>query len=412
MKKTAKFAFLATTLGTSLLLLTGCSTSQKSSTSSQTKTLNVTMGLSEDEWKVMRQDILPDFEKQSGIKVNAIQMESADVQKKLEASAGANKNQIDVIAQDLNTTAKLVNEGLMRDLTADRKIIPAATYAKQKSIGVFGGKTYFLPYRPNVEINYYNQTKFKEYNLQPPKNWDELLNVAKTFQDKEQLGRVGLKFDSSGAAIEIVEFIRSAGGDPLILNDKGSITAFTYLQKLWPYLSPDSQKGTFSTTNTFLAKDEVYYMPNWPFATNIIVGDGGRKDILADAGFAGPKGEVKTLGGEVLGITKSTTKTKEALTFIKYMESKAVQKKLLEKNGWPSFREDVTGAITGWQKPYYQATDQALKVAEPLPNVLYWADETAILNDVLQEICVQRKEIKPTLDKYAQQLKALQNEAK
>ena len=82
MKKTAKFAFLATTLGTSLLLLTGCSTSQKSSTSSQTKTLNVTMGLSEDEWKVMRQDILPDFEKQSGIKVNAIQMESADVQKK------------------------------------------------------------------------------------------------------------------------------------------------------------------------------------------------------------------------------------------------------------------------------------------------------------------------------------------
>ena len=36
----------------------------------------------------------------------------------------------------------------------------------------------------------------------------------------------------------------------------------------------------------------------------------------------------------------------------------------------------------------------------------------AILNDVLQEICVQRKEIKPTLDKYAQQLKALQNEAK
>lgn len=391
----------------SLILLVACGGPTKKAA---TPTLNVTMGLSDEEWKVMNQDVLPAFEKESGIKVNAIQMEAADVAKKLQASVAAKKNDIDVISQDVNTTAQLVADGYMADLSDQTKIIPSSTYPIQKQVGVFNGKTYFLPYRPNVEINYYNKTKFDKYGLQPPTNWDELLTVAKTLKAKEGIGRVAFKM--SGDVIELVEFIRSAGGDPLNLNDAGTITALTYLQKLMPFLSDDTLKGTFSTTNTFLAKDEVYYMPNWPFATNIIVGDGGRKDIHATAGFAGPKKAVKTLGGEVLGVVKGTKNKTAALKFIKYLESKKVQQLLLKKNGWPSFRADVTGTVTGWQAPYYQATDAALKIAQPLPNVTYMPDVNKLINDIFQETCVQGKDVKTVLQDYQPKLAKIKAEAK
>ena len=202
----------------SLILLVACGGPTKKAA---TPTLNVTMGLSDEEWKVMNQDVLPAFEKESGIKVNAIQMEAADVAKKLQASVAAKKNDIDVISQDVNTTAQLVADGYMADLSDQTKIIPSSTYPIQKQVGVFNGKTYFLPYRPNVEINYYNKTKFDKYGLQPPTNWDELLTVAKTLKAKEGIGRVAFKM--SGDVIELVEFIRSAGGDPLNLNDAGTI---------------------------------------------------------------------------------------------------------------------------------------------------------------------------------------------
>nr|WP_308743297.1 hypothetical protein [uncultured Anaerocolumna sp.] len=74
------------------------------------------------------------------------------------------------------------------------------------------------------------------------------------------------------------------------MNDEGSIQAFTYLQKLWPELSENTIKASFSSTNGFLAKDEVYYASNWPYGANIIVKDGGKTEIKAYAGFSGPNG--------------------------------------------------------------------------------------------------------------------------
>lgn len=404
MKKTV---LLGVSLFAALSIVTGCGNGSGKS-SEKDDQLNVTMALSEDEWKVMRNDVLPKFEKDSGIKVNAIQMEAGDVEKKLEAMVNAKKTDIDVIAQDVNTTSKLVYNGLVEDLTENKDIIPEEAFDKQKTIGDYGDKTYFLPYRPNVEINYYNKTKFDEFGLESPTNWDELLNVAKTIKEKDGIGRVAFKLEMSGDPIELVEFMRSAGGDPLVLNDEGSQEAFTYLQKLWPYLSENSLKGTFSTTNGFLAKDEVYYMPNWPFATNIVVGDGGRKDILATSGFEGPKGKVKTLGGEVLGVVKGTEKKDEAIKFIEFMQKKETQEILLEKNGWPSFRTDVKGDETGWQKPYFDATAEALEVAEPLPNVEYWGEVAKMINDIFKETVIDQKEVKPVLDKYADKLQSIQ----
>ena len=367
-------------------------------------TLRVTMALGEEEWEVMRNEVIPGFEEQYGVKVQADQIEAADVIKQIEAMHQAGDMQIDVIAQDANNLTSLVYGGLVEDLSEYTDIIPEEAMGTLAEAGVFDGKTYFMPYRPNAEINYYNTEMFEKYGLTPPTTWDELYETAKTVKEQEGLGRICLKMGLNGDAIELVEFIRGAGGDPLVLNDEGSIEAFTFLQKLWPELSENTTTATFSTTNTYLATDEVYYAPNWPFSANILVKDGGKTTISATEGYAGPAGFVKTLGGEMLGIPVGSKNKDLALKFIEYMESKEVQTLLMKENGWMSFRSDVYGDADEWQKPFLEATQKAMEAAQPLPRVSYWPEAQRAINDAAKEICMNGADVKTTLDKYAAQI--------
>lgn len=382
-----------------LLTLVACGSKEQ-----DVETLKVTMALSEEEWEVMRNEIFPDFEEETGIKVEGIQVEASDVVSQLEAMKNANKMEIDVVAQDVNNTTLLVEKDLVEDLTEYKDIIPEETFGELAESGLFEDKLFFMPYRPNVEINYYNSKYFDQYGLSAPTNWDELLEVAKTLYSEEGTGKVALKIKLSGDVIEIAEFIRAAGGDVLDLRSEGTKIAYTYLQELWPYLSENTLKAGFSSTNDFLAKEEVYYAPNWPFGVNIIVKDGGKEEILTNEGFSGPEGLVKTLGGEVLGITKDTTKKAEAIKFIEYLQSQKVQETLLLKNGWPSFRNDVYGNVEDWQKPYFDSTTKALEKAVALPNVPYWGEINQALNDSLKEIVLDGKNVEETLEKYAESM--------
>lgn len=368
----------------------------------ETRTLNVTMALSEEEWEVMREHIIPAFEEQYNVKVEAIQIEAKDVVKQLQAMDQAGKMGIDLIAQDVNNIATLIANGLVEDLTEHKGIIPAEAIEGLVKAGEYEGKTYFFPYRPNVEINYYNEAKFEQYGLEAPTTWEELLHVAKTLKEKEGVGRVALKIKLSGDVIEIAEFIRQAGGDPLDLMSEGTITAFEYLQELWPYLSEDTLKASFSSTNNFLATESVYYAPNWPFGVNIIVKDGGKEEIKTNSGYAGPNGRVKTLGGEVLGIPVGSPNKDLAIKFMEYLMSKDVQTELVTRLGWASFRNDVYGEVEDWQKPYFESVQEAMEVAEPLPNVPYWSEVNQALNEALSEVVLDGKDVVETLQKYAE----------
>lgn len=397
MNKLWKLGIVSVVCVTLALSLSACG--KKDSSAKDSKTITVTEALSEDEWKVMRNDILPEFTKETGIKVKAIQVEASDVQKKLAAMKGAKNMTIDVVAQDVNSTQGLVQQKLVQDMSINKDIIPKQAIGKIKKSGEFNGKTYFFPYRPNVEINYYNEDVFNKYSLKAPTTTDELYKVAKTLKEKKGQPTVALKLAFKDV-IEPVEYIRAFGGDPLKLTDKGTIAAYEYLQKLWPYLSPDTQKASFDTVNTFLSNGEVDYAPNWPFAVSIVIEQNNKKNIKANSGISGPAGQVKTLGGEVLGVTNGTKHKAEAIKFIKFMEKKSTQKKLLDKNGWPSFREDVTGEVSGWKKPYFNATEEALKTAQPLPNPTYWPEASQAINDALKEVVLKKQPVKQTMEKY------------
>lgn len=75
-----------------IALLTGCGARQDK--------LKVAMSLTEDEWKVMREKVIPAFEKKEKIAVEAVQVEASDLPQLLEAMDRAGSMQIDLFAQD------------------------------------------------------------------------------------------------------------------------------------------------------------------------------------------------------------------------------------------------------------------------------------------------------------------------
>lgn len=373
--------------------LAGCTGTEKAS--NEQKVLRVSMALGETEWEVMRNKVFPIFEKENNVKIEAVQIEAADLITKLEAMHKAGKMEIDIITQDNMQLAQLVEKGLVEDLSEYRDMIPKNVIKALIPVGEFNGKLYFMPYRPNVEINFYNEKKFKEYGIKPPTNWDELLEVAKLLKEKEGIGRVAIKATLDGnTTVQLFEFIRQAGGDPLVLNDEGSIKAYTFLKELWPYLSPDSKKADWNTMNKYLATESVYYGANWPFGVNVIVRDGGKKEIKAHPGFAGPVKKSKVLGGEVIGIPVGSPNKELAVKFMQFLMSKETQEMLVKEMGWPSCRTDAYGKVEEWQKPYFEAVKEALKVSQPRPNVTYWDTVDKALNDAFREIVIEGKDVK------------------
>ena len=367
--------------------------------------LRVVMSLGEVEWRVMREKIFPPFEKQTGVKIEAVQMEAVDLPQVLEAQVQADRVKIDLFAQDNMQLAYLANKGLIEDLSEHEKEIPKAVVPALIQACKFSEKLYFMPYRPNVQITYYNQEKFKKYGLKPPHNWDELYEVAKVFKQKEKVGKILFKaYGGAPTATQLYEWIVSAGGDPLSINDEGCVKTFAFLQNLWPYLSPDSIRAKFDTSNEYLARDSAYLMQNWPFGIRIIIEEYGKKEISTYHGFSGPVREAHVVGGEVLGIPKGTPRKKLALDFIRYLQSREVQEKLVSRLGWPSIRSDAYGAVPEWMQPHFQSVNEALEYGVFRKNVPYWNDFVKYINEAFLEIVTRGAPVKKTLDFYHNQL--------
>ncbi len=61
----------------------------------------------------------------------------------------------------------------------------------------------------------------------------------------------------------------SYGGDPLILNDEGSVEAFTTLQQLWQddLLAAESLQSKYDTDVDYLSGETAWMAQNWPFTS-------------------------------------------------------------------------------------------------------------------------------------------------
>ena len=374
------------------------------------QTLRVTFSLAESEWRVVRTEILKPFEQNFQCTVEAVEVSQEDLPKLLEALSLGGRMNIDVFGLDNMQLAILLKKGLVQDLSSNEKMIPDQVVPALIEAGRFEGKLYFMPYRPNVQIVYYLTPRFKQYGLAPPRTWDELYDVAKTFYEKEGVGRVLIKgVGGIPTTTQMYEFIASAGGNPLTFSDQGNIDTFTFVQKLWKYVAPDSRKAKYDTSNDYLAREACYMMQNWPFGYRLLVKEYGKTDVMVYGGFAGPVRRAHVIGGEVLAIPVGAPNRDLALTFVRYLQSKEVQQKLVTNLGWPSIRTDAYGQVPDWMKPQFEAVKEALQYGIFRANVPYWTEFNKLFNEAFIRVIVNDASVRSTLDEYHQKMEIVKN---
>jgi trehalose transport system substrate-binding protein len=370
--------------------------------------LTLTMRLAEAEWQVIRQDVLPPFERACGCRVRAIDVPPEALTQRLKAMRAAGRVEIDLFAQDNMRLQELVEAGLVQALDAHEAAMDPAILPALAAAGVLDGRRYFLPFRPNVQIAYYNAGKFDAYGLSPPRTWDALLTVARTFKDREGVGRVLFKGVGGAPTVtQLYEWIVSAGGDPLALAHPGTAATFRFLHTLSPYLSPDSRRAKWDTTNDALAQESAYLAQNWPFGVPLLVRDYGKREIRTYSGWAGPAREAHVIGGDVLGIPVGAPRRDLALRLARHLQSRGVQETLASRLGWPTIRPDAAGTAEPWLRPHVDAVQEAMRHGIFRTNVPYWAEYERIASEAADRVLWRGEAPEQVLPPLASRLRAL-----
>ncbi len=373
------------------------------------RTLRMSVALAEDEARVFEDLIIGGFQEATGGAIELVRIEAADVIRTLEAQVGSGEVEIDLLAQDNNSLAPLVNGQLVEEIPEAAEILPPETIEALLPVLQFDDTYYFLPARPNVQITYYNSARFEQYGLQPPTTWEELQAAAQAIQEQAGVGQVSIQGVPGGpVGVTVTQFLWQAGADPLQIESEEGAQAFQFLQDLKPYLTPQYPTATFDTTNTYLLNESVILAQNWPFGINVIVQEGGKSEVLTYEGWSGPAGNALVLGGDVFGIVRGTPNRDMALDFARFFMSREVQETLTSRLGWPAIRTDAFGAVEEWQQPYFESVLAALEHARARPNVTYWLQVEQILSNAFNDIVTGGQEVQPTLQRYQQEIAALE----
>jgi trehalose transport system substrate-binding protein len=235
-----------------------------------------------------------------------------------------------------------------------------------------------------------------------------LLEVARTFYAREGIGRV--LFTGVGGApstTQLYEWIVAAGGDPFDLAHPGTVATFRFLATLRPYLSPESRRAKWNTTNDALAQEVAYLAQNWPFGVPLLVQEYDKTAIRTYSGWAGPVREAHVIGGDVLGIPVGAPHRQLALALIRHLQSRAVQTILVNRLGWASLRADVEAHAEAWLQPHVAAVGEALRHGVFRTNVSYWAAYERIIDEAVQRILWRREDPDHVLPPLAARLAAL-----
>lgn len=340
----------------------------------------------------------------------------------LEEMVASGTMQWDLIIVDNDTLGTLVQKDLVEDLSRYKpydELLPGTLLDPLKALVKpkpdDHGRYYFVPFRPNVKLTYYDADTLRQAGYsQPPTTSEELEQLAHALPK-----RVALQaYPAKAAAVTVFEFVKAMGGDPLTLADEGARQAFTRLWNLAPVLAPESTTIQFDSANEMLIDDQVSVVSNWTYGIKVVMEIAGKTHIKVAPTWL--EGGTQVLGGDMLAIPKGAPHPERAIQLIELLVAKQTQRDLAERLFWAPVREDVYAEISAQEgrTAYFQVIREALRTAVPRPTTPEWILVEEVLSDALQDVLRQGAQGTPAtaaaidalLRPYTERLKEIPHE--
>lgn len=223
-----------------------------------------------------------------------------------------------------------------------------------------GGKLVAVPFFVDAGLLYYRRDLLEKYGKQPPKDWTELTETAKTILAGERAGNAQLQgFVWQGRAYEgltcnSIEWVASFGGGAIVepdgkisINNAQAAAALTLARSWIGTISPEGvlnyaeedSRGVFQSGN-------AVFMRNWPYAWSLAnAPDSPVKDKVGIAVLPQGSGQgarhAAALGGQHLAVSKYSAHPKEAADLVRYLTGADEQKRRALKGSFNPTRKSL-----------------------------------------------------------------------
>ena len=317
--------------------------------------------------------LLPDFEKQTGIKVNYEIVPYENTREKEVLNFNAHG--------DLSIA--LIDLVWIGEFAENKWVLPIDQFAKDASItdpnlnlkgffpllleafGSWGGTTYGLPFDNYSGLLYYNKCMLKDAGFdKPPATWDELANVYApklTIPAKKQFGYAlqSLRGETQSAD-SFMRVLWPAGGSLLDkgfhsnLNSKASQDGLQFRQNLMKYMPPGVVSWDHTEAVNAFAQNQVAMITEWSAFYSTLTDPKTSKlgDCLGVAPEpSGVAGRLPALGGFSLAVASQAPEKeqKAAWIFIQWATSEAIAKPYVTAGG-------VSGRMAVYDDPAVKAS--------------------------------------------------------
>ncbi|MDX2242543.1 MAG: ABC transporter substrate-binding protein [Leptolyngbyaceae cyanobacterium bins.302] len=312
----------------------------------------------------------------------------------------------DLVNLDVVWTPKFAAAGWLMDLS-DR--VTAADLAKYSPVDVEGsryeGKLYRLPMRSDVGLLYYRKDLLEEAGFQPPETFDDLMKISKALQQQGKVpwGYVWQGRQYEGAVAMFVEVLKGYGGfwinpqtKEVGLDRPETLQALNFLrstikEKVSP---PGVSTYVEEDTRRIFQSGQAAFLRSWPYVWTLANAEAsklrGKVGVQAMVHAAGEDAGA-CLGGWGLGISKTTTHTKEAWKAVQFFSSAEPLRNFILKEGYtPSIRQFFNDPEMVAKYSHFPQMQEAVDNAVLRPPIAQYAQASDILQRYLSAALTDR----------------------
>ena len=381
------------------------------------------------------QDMLPEFEKETGIKVEFEVVNYAQMHAKLLPQLISKEGAYDAIVVDNYWAGEFPAGGWLEpldDLVKKTPEIDLDNYVPSMldMVGYYEGTLYMIPFYNYTMLLFYREDMLndpalkKEYkakygrDLKIPNNLKDYVELCGFMTRGGVYGAsmMGLKPDP--ICMEWSNYLFSLGGDyydrsnwhATIDNAKGVEATRLYVENITKNAPPGAPGYGFDEAIQLFMQGKAFSIVTfWMFYVDMQ--DPEKSEIAGNVGLSKMPGGANLNGGWGWAIPKSSPNKDAAWKFISWVESPAIAKKRALAGGAPTQSAAFKDRQVAAKYPWYPQINDILGSAKPVPEFTYSTQMIEVVGRELS-LMIGGKDIMKGLDVAAKELDKLAKRAK
>jgi multiple sugar transport system substrate-binding protein len=301
---------------------------------------------------------------------------------------------LDLLGMDVTWTAEFAEAGWIRELTEEQKTAATEdTLQPTIDTAMWKDKLYAIPKHTNVQLLWFRKSLVPE----PPKTWDEVLEMSQKLKDDGKPYVIGLTAAQyEGYVVGFNTILASLGGTLVnedstkVTVDEKTVEALSILKNLASSGLASKSLSNSQEPEVFaqLQNEEAAFIINWPYVLSAM--KGANEEIANDLGytklpeFAPGQAPKATLGGMNFAVSKYSKHPEEAFEAAMCLRTPEAQLQIALEAGEPPVAPSVY-ANPEFQEAYPMGPEMLdeLETAVPRPVTPLYQNISTIVSTTL-----------------------------